>query len=70
MAVIEYLGYRLIAMTCLPINKNSIQLGTPDQGHNFHYNDQVRQKKVVEEEGIGVFVNISQGIGLKAGASW
>jgi hypothetical protein len=41
MAVIEYLGYRLIAMTCLPLNKNSLKVGTCDQGRNFFYDDKV-----------------------------
>jgi hypothetical protein len=41
MAVIEYLGYRLIAMTCLPIRKKTLKVGTYDQGRHFYFDDEV-----------------------------
>jgi hypothetical protein len=41
MAVIEYLGYRLIAMTCLPIGKKTLKVGTCDQGRHFYFDDEV-----------------------------
>jgi hypothetical protein len=41
MAVIDYLGHRLIAMTCLPIEKKTLKVGTCDQGASFFYEDEV-----------------------------
>jgi hypothetical protein len=41
MAVIEYLGHRLIAMTCLPIGKDSLKVGTCDGANTFYHDDPV-----------------------------
>lgn len=68
MAVIEYLGYRLIAMTCLPLTKESLKVGTADQGASFHYDDPVnffRCKCLTIKELIKGLTKIGQKLNLR-----
>jgi len=39
MAVIDYLGYKLTAMTCLPVNDSSLKVGTANAGKTFYFDD-------------------------------
>ncbi|KAH3765084.1 Histidine kinase A [Pelomyxa schiedti] len=41
MALVDYRGFRLIAMTLLPITENTIVLGTSDAGQHFHTDEHV-----------------------------
>lgn len=38
MALVDYRGFRLVAMSILPINKNTIVYGSCDAGRNIHTN--------------------------------
>ncbi|KAL6071990.1 lysine (K)-specific demethylase 2Aa isoform X4 [Balamuthia mandrillaris] len=46
LALIDYLGYRLMAITMLPINGETLRLGSDDGGRTVHNNDAALYNKV------------------------
>jgi hypothetical protein len=39
--LIDYLGFRLVAMLLLPLKKDTLKVGTNDGGKTMNYNDKV-----------------------------
>ena len=42
--IIDHLGCRLLAMSCLPIDSNTLVYGSSDGGNSFHEDSSLAQK--------------------------
>lgn len=59
MAIIDYLGFRVLASTILPISSQTLVYGSWDSGSKVHADDQVLNEKM---ERAGEYLNLRKHI--------